>query len=104
MHLGGFGRPLPALPGLFSAPIALAHHVLLCVARVPSAAESKLKYDLEYFTTIDFISQYDWQIARHEIHSKICEFVPLDQEHRPLVTGYLIDGPHHRNLNLATQE
>ena len=89
--------PCPPYQDYFQHPLHL--RIIFFYALPEFRVLRKLKYYLEYFTTIDFTSQYDWQIARHEIHGKICEFVPLDQEHRPLVTGYLIDGPHQRNLN-----
>lgn len=67
-------------------------------AEVTSPVLKKISFYLAHFTTIDYISQYEWQIARYDLDSKICEFIPPDTETAPLISGYLVDCPRPRPL------
>ena len=88
--------PVPSYHEFFQGEVHL--RIMFFFAVPGFKVLKKIKYYLEYFTTVDYTSQYEWQIARHDLHSKICECVPPDLESAPLISGYLVDGPRSRHI------
>ena len=57
---------------------------------------TRISFYLNHYTTVDYMNPYDWQVARHDLDTKISEFVPPDTETAPLIAGHLIDRPSLR--------
>ena len=61
-------------------------HSMSYFAYPHSAVQNKMRYYLDHYTTVNYVSQYEWQVARHDLHRII-------NEHAPACSGFLISSP-----------